>query len=619
MKLKQILFLLACLVLLCGLYFFQGWREQRRAEQALEAGKVFSFEGTAVAKLAFHYGDEEGGLVRGERLAGDRWKITEPNETIAPFHLMWNRVSEHLAALMNERSLPMDIADLGQYGLEPPKLMLEARLENGEEIRLQLGDLDILEQHHYARLNEGNVFLITADAFFELNRSLLDLRHRYLVSSREDTLLEMEFARIWRGSNADDDGDAEKAKEEESKNTPEIGEESVRIHVKRDGDEAPWELTSPVEALANYEKVEALSQALQYAVVTDFIDEPEMLANYGLDPPRARISMKDKNDSQWRVLWLGDVDTTPGKEGLFAQVDGQDTVLVTEVELLEFLPRGPLEWRDLRLVTKRISDIRKLDYQAPDARFSLAKDEKGRWKLLEPEMDDVNDLALNGYLQFIKIVAGESAVESEQAEQLLAEADRTITLELEDGSQSILALVPHPEKESAWWARQDTGGIVLLEGVAVNTLLSDAEMFRSKEILRVQKEEVSALAFSLDEKEYRFVQEDGVWKSESAETDAALNQSDFSMLLDALSPMKIKSLVSAEVPEDLEPYGLDKPVFTIAITVGETEISLSIGGISPDNMAERFVIASTRQGLFRISQEVMDQLREAVRGLPPVS
>ncbi|NLN92205.1 MAG: DUF4340 domain-containing protein [Candidatus Hydrogenedens sp.] len=622
MKLKQILFLLLCLVLLCGLYVFRGWLEQRRAEQALEAGQVFSFDGTSVKELAFHYGDEGGGLVRGERLSEDRWKITEPNESIAPFHLMWNRVCAHLAGLMNERSLPMDLPDLAQYGLEPPRLMLEAGIDSGEKIRLQLGDLDILEQHHYARLNEGNVFLITADSFFELNRSLLDLRHRYLVSSREESLREMEFARIWTGTRAAEGEEASEEEEEtEAKSTPEIGEESVLIRVKRESDEAPWELTSPVEAPANYEKVEALSQALQFAVCADFIDTPEMLADYGLDPPRARLSMKDQNDRDWRVLWLGDVDTTPGKEGLFVRVEGQDTVLVTDTELLEFLPKGPLEWRDLRLITRRISDIRKLDHKAPDGNFTLAKNEAGRWLLQEPEMDDVNDLAVNGYLQFIKVVAGESAVESAQAERLLAEAERTITLELDDGNHSTLALVPHPEKEGVWWARQDTGGIVLLEGVAVNTLLSDAEIFRSKEILRLQKEEVNALSFTLDNQEYRFVQEEGLWKSESpaSEGASALNQSDFDMLLDALSPMKIKSLVTLEVPEDLEAYGLDTPVFQALITVAGEKITLAIGGISPDNLSERFVVSTSRQGLFRISQEVMDQLREAVRGLPAVS
>jgi len=160
LKLKQIFFLSVLLLLLCALYVFMGWKERRHAEQALEAGKVFSFEAPAIRELTFHHRDPEL-IIRGERSAGGLWKITEPNASIAPFQIMWNRVAQHIAALINERSLPADITDLAQYGLEPPVLTLNGTLDSGESFALQLGDIDILERHHYARLNGGNVFLIT--------------------------------------------------------------------------------------------------------------------------------------------------------------------------------------------------------------------------------------------------------------------------------------------------------------------------------------------------------------------------------------------------------------------------------------------------------------------------
>lgn len=600
------------LLLLCALYVFMGWKERRHAEQALEAGKVFSFEAPAIRELTFHHRDPEL-VIRGERSAGGLWEITEPNASIAPFQIMWNRVAQHIAALINERSLPADITDLAQYGLEPPVLTLNGTLDSGESFALQLGDIDILERHHYARLNGGNVFLITTEAFFELNRSLLELRHRYLVADREEKIRELEFARIWSGAPAEkEEGEKESGEE---RTYPEVGAESVLIRVERGTDDAPWKLTSPVDALANYEKVEALSETLQYAVCTEFIDAPENLADYGLDPPKARLSVKDRNSTDWRTLWLGDIDTTPGKEGLFVRVEGEQSIMVADAQLAGLLPRSPLEWRDLRLITRRISDIRKLIYDAPDSRFTLGKDETGRWKLLEPEMDNVNDTAVNAFLQFIKTVAGDAAVDSPDAEQALNNADRTITIEREDGTSSSLALAPHPSDENLWWARQDSGGIIQLTGVGVKMLRCDAETFRSREILRLQKDKVRALTFTLDGQEYRFLQEEGHWKHADIGNTAPLNQSDFDMLLGAISPLQARHILSAAIPEDPAEYGLDAPVFTASITTEDQVISLSIGGISPDNADERFAVCSSRPGLFSISQEIMDQLREAARGL----
>ena len=142
--------------------------------------------------------------------------------------------------------------------------------------------------------------------------------------------------------------------------------------------EAPWRVTAPYQALARHEKVQALATELQFAVCKDYIDHPENLADYGLQPAHARITFQDNLQGEKKTIWVGDADTSPDKKGLFVKAEGQDAVLVIENPLLNLLPTTPTEWRDLRLLTRRVSEIKEVTYTAART-ASCWQDAEGAW------------------------------------------------------------------------------------------------------------------------------------------------------------------------------------------------------------------------------------------------
>lgn len=52
---------------------------------------------------------------------------------------------------------------------------------------------------------------------------------------------------------------------------------------------------------------------------------------------------------------------------------------------------------------------------------------------------------------------------------------------------------------------------------------------------------------------------------------------------------------------------------------GERIGPLRIGGVSPENSRERFATLEGKAGVFRVSQDAVDALRDAVQGLEEVS
>ena len=608
MKLRHTFVLLLLLLLLCGFYYgLQHFRVQQN-EAARIARKVFQFEAADLQELTLDRIDED--PCKAERTEDGFWRILEPNATIVPFQMMWDRVAEHLSQTLNEHTVMAAPKDLALYGLDTPILTVSGGTKDGYAFTLNFGEIEPTQRSRYAQLNGGDLFLITTDTFFELNRSLIDLRHKFLVDDREAALLEMEFAWIWTGS------------EEKKEGQPEIGAESIVVAVKRDTAEAPWRMTTPEEVPANHAAVEALAQELQFAVGREFIDNPETLADYGLKPARARITVKDAASGRRQTLWIGMHDDSPDKKGLFVKREKEDAVVVMDPHVYTLLPKSPQAWRDKRLLTRRVSDIKRLEYSTEFDRFVLQKDEQGNWALVEPMMDSVNERAVSGFLAFFKELEGVDFVEGVNAGAFASPKAR-IKLHYDDDANAEILLAASPDDPETIVALQDSGGVVTLSASVAKMLLTDSENFRSREILRFNKTEVTDLNITFENRPYHIAQRHNRWVLQAPETMQLHNQADVGTIMDAVNPLIMNSCLIATTPEGLDLYGLDAPVLDLTITLtavspqAPQQLNLRIGKPNPANPDERFALSSTRPGIYLVSQEIINQIREALKGVTP--
>ncbi len=604
MKPRHTLGLFLLLAALCAGFYGMRHYNARRTEEARVAKQVFSYGPEAIERIIIDRIDEP--AFAAERTQAGPWRITEPNPTIRPFTQLWDRLATHLADLSNEHTVLAPPFELAPYGLDAPALTLTHAAADGKEHVLEFGDLEPTQRHRYARLNGGDLFLVKTDAFFELNRSLLDMRHRFLVDDREADILELEFAWFWTGS-------------EEEEGRPKPGQESVTVAVRRENVGASWRLVAPVEGPANHEAVQALVDDVRFAVCGAFIDAPEDLSDYGLDPPRARITVKDAKEGRRQTILLGGVDESPEKKGVFAKQEGQDAVLIIDGHLLTLLPQGPFDWRDRRLLTRRVADLNRIEYATEHDGFTLEKQADGEWRLAAPSLDHVNHLAVSGFLRCVKEVEGDEFVEGATSDMTVA---ARIVLRYDDGSDANIVVYADPEKPDAYLASQDSGSLMRLSNVAAMMLLIDSEAFRSREMQRFTKAEVEEIEFTFEGTAHHLLKRHDQWTLQAPPDKQLHNQSDVDTLLSALTPIHALSVAEAETPADLAPYGLDAPVFAATLVLGRDSaetpaqrILFAIGAANPANANERYASSSARPGIFLISQEVMDQIREALRGI----
>lgn len=611
MRLRSTLALSVLLAALCAAYWGMQHINLRRATLAQQAKAAFAFKPDALRALTIHQVNSD--PVSVERDAGGPWRITAPNPTIRPLQLLWNRMAEKFAGLNNERTVADKPGDMKQYGLDVPQLSVEARADGAEPVKLFVGDVEPTQRYRYACLGDGKLFLISTDAFFELNRSLLDLRHRFVVDDRDANVNEVQFAWIWTGDQPSDRPVPE--------NPPAVGEESTVIRVVRDNPKSPWQMIAPSAAPANQEAIDAFVKEVQFANGRDFVDKPENLADYGLKPARARITMVDDRSGKAQNILIGRLETKGDKGGLYVQHVGQDAVFQIDGQLWTLLPKSPLQWRERRLLTRRVSDVSRIEFHGKGDAFTLAKDDKREWKLELPALQDVNQFTVSGYLAMFKELAGESFPVGSPAEFGLDNPETTIDLRYDDGSTAQIRMAPSAKEPGLYYATQDTGAVVTLKGVSADALMARSDSFRSRELLRFNKAEATRMQLQFEKLGMIIEKRDEQWVVTAPSTVQLANQSDAEAILSAICPLMAARVESETTPQDLDRYGLMKPVFSIYVNVRAAATGLDtrygqlrIGGVTPDNSQERFAMVDGKTGVFRVNQELVQNIREALRG-----
>ena len=611
MRLRSTLALAALLAALCAAYWGMQHLGARRAAVVQQGKLLFQFKPDAVRGLTIH--QVNGVPVAAERDAGGPWRITAPNPTIRPLQILWNRVSEKLAGMNNERTVADNPGDLKQYGLDVPQLSVEVRTEGAAPETIYVGDVEPTQRYRYARIGNGPLFLLSTDSFFELNRSLDELRHRFAVDDRDANINKLQFAWIWTGELPSDRPVPE--------SPPQVGEESTVIHVERDNPKSPWRMVGPVVAAANQEAIDAFVKEVQFATGRDFVDKPENLSDYGLKPARARITVVDDRSGKAQTILVGRLEEKGKTGGLYIQHVGQDAVFQIDGQLWTLLPKSPLQWRERRLLTRRVTDVNRIEFHGKGDAFTLAKDEKGEWKLEMPSIQDVNQFAVSGYLAVFKELKGESFAVGQPAEFGLDNPETTIDLRYEDGNTAQIRIAPSAKEPGLYYTTQDTGAIMTLKGVAADALLAKSDSFRSRELLRFNKAEAARMELQFENLGLIMEKRDGQWEVTAPTTIHLENQSDAEAILSAVCPLMAVRVESETTPQDLERYGLVKPVLGIYVTVhaGETGKDtrygqLRVGGVAPDNSQERFAMVDGKTGVFRVTQEVVQNVREALRG-----
>ena len=606
MSKKGTLILLGVLVGLCAAYWGMMQLEKSGEAQKIQSRKLFEFQPEDVKGIEILRLGEP--AVAAERTAFGQWAITKPDPSIDPNQIVWDRAAKTVATLDNARTIETG-GDLAAYGLDKPVLTFAATRAEGAPLRFEFGAMDPTQAYRYARLDGRLVFLVSAEQFHEMDRSLDLLRDRRLFKVGEEGISRLEFSRFRAAKNLSGDPTQQPAPEESA---------VVVVEKQPDG---RWQMVSPEQAPANRETVESIIKEVQYSLIVGFVEQPESLDDYGLNPPKARLTIYAAAGSEPQTVLMGTRgDHESAKGCIYAKWASKPAVFLMDPNVLAVLPQAPNALREGRLFTRDASKLRSIRYKTPDADFSLENDPEKGWRLAQPPVEDTDQVAVSNFIAFLKQLSGDSFPGDTPALTGFDNPRVAIHCEFNGEEPSdILVGAPVPDV-GKFYVRQDNGVTTVLTELEVNALTRTPLDFQKKTLMEFNKLEARTVELKLDGAEYAFERFRGRWVITKPEGHVFGSSRDMDPLMEALSQLRADKKL-ADDPGQVPAAGLDAPVAEITVsagTEGEEPAKLGpvvVGAPTPEDSQYRYATSAQRPGVYLVRQSLVDEVRDTVKAI----
>jgi hypothetical protein len=597
---RKTLLLLGVLALLC-LGYWGMLRAEKAAHRKEVIGKLlFDFAGTDIDRLTVARAGET--PVTAEQ-KDKSWAIVEPHP-IAAEQGRWNRMATVLAALINERTVADASDDLAAFGLDEPPLVVTADAK-GKKTVVSFGRATPTQDYRYARVGDGPVFLTPDGAYNELNAALLELRDRSMVRGGPGSIEKIEYSYILPSSS-------------------EAQYEPVKVVVER-RDDARWHVVAPVQGAADQETVGNLVASLEQMPGRDYVDEPEDLSDYRLDPPRVKITAWTRGNPEPQTIYFGGIANTDEEEkGLYVKRADSPAVFTVNASLLQFFPERPDSFRDRRLFTHAAVDLRRIHYRSPNADVVLEHSSDKGWQMVQPPVEEVDQQAVSNFIAALKEVRGDEFIAQAPVDTGLDAPSLQMDMTLEGGKTiSLAAGGPTPDGEQVF-ARQDTGSLMLMNPAELTVITVTDFYFRNKEIYKFPQDKAARVMLHFEGTDYAFErQPSGDWAVVSPANKRWELQSDMQALLAALNPVKAVGIESTAPEVNPEGMGLAAPVLTAEAVVPATTRDtpdahygpLRVGQPAADNAHQRYATVEGKAEVYRVGQALIDDVREALKGI----
>ena len=267
---------------------------------------------------------------------GAVWLVREPY----PFRWDWPRLQElraSFASLFAQRLVVEDPEDRAQYGLDPPVVVASARLESGETFEFHLGNpTSSGEAYFLSSRDDRAVFTVHAVHGKRFSWTVADLRDQTVPALTADRV-----NRIWFR-----DGDYEVE-------LVAVGEQARYAHMGR-----AQVLRIPYLAPADAERFASIARRVAEMPISDAVaDNPSGYAEFGLDPPRGELRVRDFEDELHLLLGA----TADGQ--VYVKMPAARGVHTVPAAALDFLSLTPFELSEPRVLNVPVERVNSIQFR----------------------------------------------------------------------------------------------------------------------------------------------------------------------------------------------------------------------------------------------------------------
>jgi hypothetical protein len=352
------------------IYEIRGGKEREQAEE--EASRLFRFTPEDVIELELKKPGSLIHLIRDEK----GWQMDSPVKAKADDKSV-HSVLQYITETKNDSKYVMEENPspqrLVEFGLSNPSLQVEIRVKGEPAKTIYFGDRGPTQNVAYAMVKgDPRVYRVVADARAEADRDDYYFRDKTIASFKPFEADKLEIS---------------------------INGQTMRAELPMMG---KWEITQPLKARADLVKIMELLSKLSEGEIKAFIDEePKDLGLYGLNPPRAEVSVWGGGDNKGvTTLLFGDKDIK--KRGVYVKHKDSPNVFLLEEDVWDILPRDVSHLRDQSVFFFEEEKVTKIQLKSPIKETLWEKDSHAEWKQKMPVNSSVEFSIIKDLLEKLK-------------------------------------------------------------------------------------------------------------------------------------------------------------------------------------------------------------------------
>ena len=264
---------------------------ERPSHEAAESEKkLVSFKADQASTITLTYPDRQ--IVIKKTAAG--WQMQKPIDVAADQSAVDNLL--HAVADAEVKRTIDKPQSLDSYGLDKPETVLSITMTDGKALpTVKIGKTAPVGFSAYAQL-EGATDVKLVPSIFQtgMKREVKDLRDKKIIDFKDEEVQSIELAGA-----------------------------PGTVDLARDGTD--WKITQPKTLKADPVEVRTLLASIKGVRAEDFVDDPAALADYGLDAPRKKITLRIGKD-ETKELWIGAEKAKGNKNVLYVKRPDAKTV-----------------------------------------------------------------------------------------------------------------------------------------------------------------------------------------------------------------------------------------------------------------------------------------------------
>jgi hypothetical protein len=337
------------------------------------------------------------------------------------------------------------------------------------------------------------------------------------------------------------------------------------VHLRKTGE--AWALVAPLAAKAEARPVEDLVMALAGTRLEREIEaQPAKLADFGLDPPAAEITVRTKG--QERGLRLG--AKNPTGTWVYAQEAGKPAVFLTSESLLREAQKGASDYRDRTVLAFERKDVRGLEVETAAGTLLAARlAGPESWEVTRPITGPGDAREIGGLLDRLRAARVKEFPAPPPRGPADYGLDRPLRLTLWIGEEKDRAArtlrlgKAVPDKKAVYAQREGDATWLLVDEELLKGIPISATALRDKSVFTYDRAKLERVELESPKGRVALTLDSGAWRITAPQSlradDTAANA-----LLEKARELRAREFV-AEDARRLTAFGLDRPEVRLSV------------------------------------------------------